>query len=112
MGEKDNISQLPRQNLGGKFNFTPTLLWQLLNLDTPFPNPQTWQELNARTENIAASIFCGKSLKCLEKGTDFILEAGTDHWYKIMYRDQPRPKDVPAWLELADDKGDEDEENE
>jgi hypothetical protein len=49
-------------------------------------------------------------LKCLEKGTDFILEASTDLRYKFVYRDQPRPKDVPAWLELAEDDEDEDEE--
>jgi len=102
--EKDNISQLPLQNMGRKFYFSPTPLWQLLNLDTPFPDPQTWQELNARTEGIAVRIFIGKSRKCLDRGSDFILEAGTDQRYKIIYRDQPRPKDVPVWLELEEEE--------
>jgi len=109
VSEKDNISQLPRQNLGKKFYFSPTPLWQLLNLDTPFPDPQTGQELKARTEGIAALIFCGKSLKCLEKGTDFILEAGTNHRYKIVYRDLPRPKVVPAWLGWNEEEDDDEE---
>jgi len=95
VGEKDDISRLPVQNLGRKFYFKPTPLWQMLNLDTPFPDPQMWQELNQRTEGIAVSIFCGKSLKCIEKGTDFILEAATDKHYKIVYRDQPCPRDLP-----------------
>jgi len=104
VGIKDNISQLPLQSLGRKFYFSPTPLWQLLNLDTPFPDPQTWQELNARTEGIAVRIFIGKSRKCLDRGSDFILEAGTDQRYKIIYRDQPRPKDVPVWLELEEEE--------
>jgi len=115
VGEKDNISQLPLQNMGRNFFFSPTPLWQLLNLDTPFPDPQTWQELNARTEGIAVSIFIGKSRKCLDRGSDFILEAGTDQQYKIIYRDQPRPKDVPVWLELEEEEdggNNEGEENE
>jgi hypothetical protein len=46
------------------------------------------------------------------------LEASTDQRYKIVYRDQPCPKDVPAWLELEEEEeeeeedGNEDEENE
>ncbi|MFN9904600.1 MAG: hypothetical protein ACK56F_00560, partial [bacterium] len=38
-----------------------------------------------------------------------ILEAGTDRQYKIVYRRQPRAKDVPAWLELPEDDNDDDE---
>jgi hypothetical protein len=100
-GEKDDISQLPVQNLGpNAAKLTP--LWQLLNLATPFPDPQTWQELNHRTEGIAVSICYGKSVKCIEKGTNIILEAAADKWYEIVYRDQPHPRDLPAWLELED----------
>jgi hypothetical protein len=36
------------------------------------------------------------------------LETCTDRQYKIVYLDQPRPKDMPTWLELEDE--DEDEE--
>ncbi len=46
-------------------------------------------------------------------GTDFILEAAaTDRRYKIVYGDQPRPKDFPVWLELGGDNEDEEEKEE
>jgi hypothetical protein len=61
LGEKDDITQLLVRNLGNKFYFSPTPLWQLLTLETPFPDPQTWQELSQRTTGFAVSIFCGKS---------------------------------------------------
>jgi len=75
-----------------------------LKFDNPFPNPQTWQELNQKTEGIAVTIFWGKSLKCIEKGTQFILEAFVDSRYKIVYRDSHDlpSKDLPAWIELKD----------
>ncbi len=110
LGKKDDISQLPVQKLGSKFYFFPTPLWQLVNLETSFPDPQTWQELNQRTTGIAVSIFCGKSRKCIDLGTDFILETLTDKRYKIVYRNQPCPKDVPTWLEFEDEDEDEKEE--
>jgi len=78
LSEKDSISQLPgRRRLHFFSSFSksssscsyssssssllppPTPLWQLLNLETPFPDPQTWQELNARTMGIAVSIYAG-----------------------------------------------------
>ena len=76
LSEKDCISQLPRRrrlHFFSSFSTTsssssyssscllppPTPLWQLLNLETPFPDPQTWQELNARTMGIAVSIYAG-----------------------------------------------------
>jgi hypothetical protein len=111
LGKRDDISQLPVRNPGKNFYFSPTPLWQLLNLETPFPDPQTWQELNARTTGIAVSIFVGKSGKCIDQGTDYILETGTDKRYKIVYRDQPRPKDVPHWLELLEDQDKDDEDD-
>jgi hypothetical protein len=109
LGKRDDISQLPVQNLGRNSHFSQTPLWQLLNLETPFPDPQTWQELNARTTDIAVSIFDVKSGKCIDQGTDFILETGTDQRYNIIYRDQPRPKDVPIRLELLEIEDDEDD---
>jgi hypothetical protein len=122
LSEKDSISQLPgRRRLHFFSSFSnsssscsyssssssllppPTPLWQLLNLETPFPDPQTWQELNARTRGIAVSIYAGgfcivDQHPAAGKSSDkLILEAGTDRQYKIVYRRQPRGKDVPAW---------------
>jgi hypothetical protein len=57
-GEKDDISQLPVQNLGpNAAKLTP--LWQLLNLATPFPDPQTWQELNHSTPPLSKKLVFG-----------------------------------------------------
>jgi len=142
LSEKDNISQLPCRkkvhffssfsSSNSSSSSSPTTpLWQLLNLKTPFPDPQTWQELNARTMGIAVSIFASgfcivdqhaaaaahdahhhdhdnTSALPLANGSSsssakLILEAGTDRQYKIVYRNQPRAKDVPAWLELPED---------
>jgi len=149
LSERDNISQLPgRRRLHFFSSFSsssssssysssslsllppPTPLWQLLNLETPFPDPQTWQELNARTMGIAVSIFAGgfcivdqhaaAALPWHHRDHDdtagsssakLILEAGTDRQYKIVYRRQPRAKDVPAWLELPEDADDDDDED-
>ena len=133
LSEKDSISQLPgRRRLHFFSSFSksssscsyssssssllppPTPLWQLLNLETPFPDPQTWQELNARTRGIAVSIYAGgfcivDQHPAAGKSSDkLILEAGTDRQYKIVYRRQPRAKDAPAWLELPEDADDED----
>jgi hypothetical protein len=77
LSEKNDISQLPLLSKlqFSSSSFSPTTpLWQLLNLETPFPDPQKWQELNARTTGIAVFIFAGGSVG----------------------GDQPRPKDVRA----------------
>jgi hypothetical protein len=133
LSEKDNISQLPgRRRLHFFSSFPssssssssssstllppPTPLWQLLNLETPFPDPQTRPELEARTRGIAVSIFAGDfcivdqhAVAASSGCSKLILEAGTDRQYKIVYRHRPRAKDVPAWLELPGDDDDDDE---
>jgi hypothetical protein len=143
LSEKDGISQLPRRrrlHFFSSFSTSsssssyssscllppPTPLWQLLNLETPFPDPQTWQELNARTMGIAVSIYAGgfcivdqSVATCANAGDHpagkssdkLILEAGTDRQYKIVYRRQPRAKDAPAWLELPEDADDDEDAN-